>query len=165
MSINTEDCDILEYSLSTIKRISLVLADVENRFYNEKLTKDEYSITKRQADILLYLNDYPSPPSIRELSRYLSTSHQNLKTICTNLEEKQLLKFVNDSKDKRKQRIKLTIMGESEAYKLSKAMSYVSQAIVPTLSSREIDELSKLLRKIETSIYEQSTLIKKDLSN
>lgn len=165
MSINKEDCDILEYSLGTIKRISLVLSDVENRFYNEKLTTDEYNITKRQADILLYLNDYPSSPSIREVSRYLSTSHQNLKNICSILEEKQLLRFVTDSKDKRKQRIKLTIKGEREAYNLSKAMNYVAKSILPTFSSREIDELSKLIRKIETSIYEQSSLIKKDANN
>ena len=165
MSINAEDCDILEYSLSTIKRISLVLSDVENRFFNDKLSEDEYNITKRQADILLYLNDYPTLPSLRELARYLSTSHQNIKTICINLEEKQLLKFVTDSRDKRKQRIKLTIKGEREAYKLSKAMNYVAQSVVPTLSSREIDELSRILRKVETSIYEQSTILKKDLNN
>lgn len=165
MSINSEDCEILEYSLSSIKRLSLVLSDLENSYFNEKQSNEVYNITKRQADVLLYINDYPLAPSIRELSRYLSTSHQNIKTICTNLEEKNLLKFVTDSKDKRKQRIKLTIAGEREAFKLSKAMNLVANSIVNTLSSREIDELSKLLRKIETSVYEQSILIKKNKDN
>jgi DNA-binding MarR family transcriptional regulator len=166
MSTNSEDKDIIEYSLSSIKRISILLNNIETKVFNDKLINDdEISITKRQADLLLYLYDLPTPPSLRELSRYLATSHQNVKTICLNLEGKSLIKFVIDSKDKRKQRIKLTIKGEREAYNFSKAITELAHQITPTFSSREIDELSRLVRKVETSITEQSHIINKDSKN
>ena len=166
MSVNSEDRDIIEYSLSSIKRISILLNDIETKVFNEKLIDDEsISITKRQSDLLLYLYDLPTPPSLRELSRYLATSHQNIKTICLNLEKKSLVSFVIDSKDKRKQRVKLTIKGEREAYNFSKAITEVAEQITPTFSSREIDELSRLMRKIETSIKEQSHIINKKSNN
>lgn len=166
MNSNSEDRDIIEYSLSSIKRISILLNDIETKVFNDKLISDDsISITKRQSDLLLYLYDLPSPPSIRELSRYLATSHQNIKTICLNLEDKSLIKFVLDGKDKRKQRIKLTIKGEREAYNFSKAITEVSQQIAPTFSSRDIDELSRLVRKVETSISEQSHIINKNSNN
>jgi len=158
MSINTEDIDIVEYSLSSIKHINTLLCDIENKVFNEKLNDGEFSITKRQADLLLYLYELPNPPSIRELSRLLATSHQNVKKICEILESKELLSIVNDSKDRRKQRLKLTIKGEREAYNLSKALKKVASLVTPTFSSREIDELSNLLRKMETSIKEQSSI-------
>jgi DNA-binding MarR family transcriptional regulator len=166
MSIKSEDIDIIEYSLSSMKRISILLNDIETKIFNENnLTEDRSSITKRQSDLLLYLYDLPTPPSLRELSRYLATSHQNVKTICLNLESKDLIKFLMDSKDKRKQRIKITIKGEKEAYKLSQAITEVAKQITPTFSSREIDELSRLVRKIEISISEQSHIINKNSKN
>ena len=165
MSINSEDIDIIEYSLSSIKHINTLLCDIENKIFNEKLKDGEFDITKRQADLLLYLYELPNPPSIRELSRFLATSHQNIKKICEILESKELLEFVNDSKDRRKQRLKLTIKGEREAYNLSKALKKVASLVTPTFSSREIDELSSLLRKMETSIREQSSIANKNTKN
>jgi DNA-binding MarR family transcriptional regulator len=166
MSVNPEDRDIIEYSLSSIKKISILLNDIETKVFNGKLIDDEsISITKRQSDLLLYLYDLPTPPSLRELSRYLATSHQNIKTLCLNLEKKSLVSFVIDSKDKRKQRVKLTIKGEREAYNFSKALTEVAEQITPTFSSREIDELSRLMRKIEISIKEQSHIININSNN
>ncbi|MCK9190095.1 MAG: MarR family winged helix-turn-helix transcriptional regulator [Sphaerochaetaceae bacterium] len=165
MSINTEDIDIVEYSLSSIKHINTLLCDIENKVFNERLNDGEFAITKRQADLLLYLYELPNPPSIRELSRLLATSHQNVKKICEILESKELLSIVNDSKDRRKQRLKLTIKGEREAYNLSKALKEVASLVTPTFSSREIDELSNLLRKMETSIKEQSSINNRSSKN
>lgn len=166
MSIKTEDRDIIEYSLSSIKKITLLLNDIENKIYNKNLNDlNNISITKRQTELLLFLYDLPTPPSLRELSRDLTTSHQNIKKLCLNLEQKSLIMLVNDSKDKRKQRVKLTLKGEREAYNFSKAIQEVAQQITPTFSSREIDELSRLIGKMETSIREQSHLINKDAIN
>ncbi|MGH4037081.1 MAG: MarR family winged helix-turn-helix transcriptional regulator [Sphaerochaeta sp.] len=165
MSINTEDIDIVEYSLSSIKHINTLLCDIENKVFNERLNDGEFAITKRQADLLLYLYELPNPPSIRELSRLLATSHQNVKKICEILESKELLSIINDSKDRRKQRLKLTIKGEREAYNLSKALKEVASLVTPTFSSREIDELSNLLRKMETSIKEQSSINNRSSKN
>lgn len=166
MSNNTEDIEIIEYTLSSIKKISNILNNIEAKYYNTIIAdNDDITITKRQAELLLYLYDLPTPPSLRELSRYLATSHQNIKTICLNLEGKSLISFVIDNKDKRKQRIKLTPEGEKKAYFFSTALMKISQQITPTFSSREIDELSRLIRKAETSILEQSSLINKNSKN
>lgn len=153
MSNTIEDKDILEYSLSSIKKINSLILELENISYNKKLSDDdEIKITKRQAELLLYLQDLPMPPSVRELARYLATTHQNVKTICLNLENKDLLEIRPDSRDGRKNRIKLTFKGEREAYNLSKALYSISEDISESFSSREIDELSRLLRKVEFSV-------------
>lgn len=160
---NKEDIEILENSLFTIKQISSLLKEMEQFYNNSKELKE--GLTKRQAQILIYLSQLPNPPSIRELSRLLSTSHQNIKQICIKLEKKSLIRFIEDVKDKRKIRIKLTIKGESKANNVNKALIKISTKISSNFESNEIDELARLLRKMQFTIDNENYIIRKTFKN
>jgi len=160
---NKEDIEILENSLLTIKQISSLVNELENFYNNSKESPD--GLTKRQAQILIYLLQLPNPPSIRELSRLISTSHQNIKQICTRLEDNNLITFIEDFKDKRKIRIKLTLKGESKAYNVNKSLIKISNKIASNFNSDEIDELARLLRKLQFSVDNENYTIRKTYNN
>ncbi len=161
--INEDDIEIIESSLISIKQISSLLNEMEQFYNNKELNKD--GLTKRQASILIYLLQLPNPPSIRELSRLLSTSHQNIKQICLILERENLIRFIEDIKDKRKKRIKLTMKGESKANEINKSLHLISKKISKNFKSNEIDELARLLRKLQFVIDDENFEIRKMFNN
>lgn len=161
--INEEDVEIIESSLISIKQISSLLNEME-QFYNNKETNKE-GLTKRQASLLIYLLQLPAPPSIRELSRLLSTSHQNVKQICLILEREQLIRFVQDIQDKRKKRIKLTMKGESKANEINKSLHKISSLVSQNFTSKDIDDLARLLRKLQFVIDNENYEIRKKFNN
>ena len=57
---------------------------------------------------IICINLCKEPPTLRELSEILGSSHQNVKQILLKLEKKDFIRFQTDEKDKRKQRIVLT---------------------------------------------------------
>ena len=161
--INDDDIEIIESSLISIKQISSLLNEMEQFYNNKKTTKE--GLTKRQASLLIYLLQLPSPPSIRELSRLLSTSHQNIKQISLILERENLVRFVEDIQDKRKKRIKLTMKGESKANEINKSLHKISEKISNNFNSNEIDELARLLRKLQFVIDNENYEIRKLFNN
>lgn len=158
-----EDIEILESSLLSIKQIASLLEEIEQYYNNNEKSKE--GLTKRQAQVLLYLLDLAHPPSIRELSRYLSTSHQNIKHICSNLEKEKLILFVSDMKDKRKKRIQLTFKGESKANDINKSLKRIARKISYDFSPNDIDEIARLLRKIQFIIDDENYEIRKQFNN
>lgn len=160
---NSDDIEIIENSLNTIKQISSLLNEIEQFYNNKENTK--FGLTKRQAALLIYLLQLPSPPSIRELSRYLSTSHQNIKQICLILERENLIRFVEDIQDKRKKRIMLTMKGESKANLINKSLHKFATIISTNFESNEIDELARLLRKLQFTIDNENYEIRKKFNN
>jgi DNA-binding MarR family transcriptional regulator len=162
MSVN-EDIEILEHSLLSIKQISTLLSEMQQYFNSSDINKE--GLTKRQSEIMLYLYQLPSPPSIRELSRLLSTSHQNIKQICLILEKENLVRFVEDIRDKRKTLIKLTIKGESKALLVNESLRKIATKLSPHLNCNEIDELARLLRKLQFLIDDENQNIRKLFNN
>ena len=160
---NFEDIEILEHSLFTIKQISSLLSTLEQYFDDSDLKKG--SLTKRQAEVLLFLHQRPAPPSLRQLSRELSTSHQNTKQICNLLEKSNLIRFIEDIQDKRKTLIKLTIKGESKALKINQSLKKISTKIADSLNSNDIDELARILRKLHFLLDDENMAIRKTFKN
>lgn len=160
---NNEDIEIIENTLLSIKQITSLLIEME-QFYNNDETSKE-GLSKRQAQVLIYLSQLPNPPSIRELSRLLSTSHQNVKQICLNLEKENLIKFCEDIKDKRKKRIKLTLKGENKANKVNKAIKLIAKKISSNFESSEIDELARIIMKVQFTIDNENFEIRKKFNN
>lgn len=160
---NFEDIEILEHSLLSIKQISSLLSKMEQ--YYEKEDSNKNSLTKRQAEVLLFLYERPTPPSLRQLSRELSTSHQNTKQICKILEKANLIRFIEDIQDKRKTLIKLTFKGESKAITINKTLKRISMKIVDNLNSNDIDELARILRKLQFLLDDENLNIRKSFNN
>ncbi len=158
-----EDIEILEHSLFSIKHISSLLMEMEQYFDNDELKKD--GLTKRQAEVLVFLHELPTPPSLRELSRLLSTSHQNVKQICNILEKENLVRYLEDIRDKRKTLIKLTMKGESKAIIVNKALKKISSKLANNLNSNDIDDLARILRKLQFLLEDENNNIRTSFNN
>ena len=84
-----------------------LLSAFENRF---QAISDQtmQEISWKQFFAIICINLCKEPPTLRELSEILGSSHQNVKQILLKLEKKDFIQFQTDEKDKRKQRIVLT---------------------------------------------------------
>ena len=84
-----------------------LLSAFENRFQAaaDNLMKE---ISWKQFFAIICINACKEPPTLKELSDILGSSHQNVKQILLKLEKKGFVSFVADDKDKRKQRILVT---------------------------------------------------------
>ena len=65
-------------------------------------------ISWKQFFAIICINMCKEPPTLKELSDIIGSSHQNMKQILIKLEKKGFIEFKEDDSDKRKQRIYLT---------------------------------------------------------
>ena len=84
-----------------------ILSAFENRF-QAMADNAMKEISWKQFFAIICINLCKEPPTLKELSEVLGSSHQNVKQILLKLEKKHFVKFQTDETDKRKQRIVLT---------------------------------------------------------
>lgn len=84
-----------------------LMSAFENRFQAmaDNIMKE---ISWKQFFAIVCINMCKEPPTLRELSEVLGSSHQNVKQILLKLEKKGFVSFITDPDDKRKQRILVT---------------------------------------------------------
>ena len=73
---------------------------VGDRFFNE--------ISWKQCFVLICIRFFEKPPTLKEVSELMGSSHQNIKQMLMKLENTGYVAFTPDQSDKRKQRIVLT---------------------------------------------------------
>ena len=84
-----------------------LLSAFENRF-QAMADSMMQEISWKQFFSIICINMCKEPPTLKELSDILGSSHQNVKQILLKLEKKDFIRFEQDESDKRKQRIVLT---------------------------------------------------------
>ncbi len=84
-----------------------LLSAFENRF-QAMADNTMQEISWKQFFAIICINMCKKPPTLKELSDVLGSSHQNVKQILLKLEKKNFIRFQTDEADKRKQRIVLT---------------------------------------------------------
>ena len=84
-----------------------LLSAFENRFQTAA-DNAMGEISWKQFFAIICINLFKEPPTLRELSEILGSSHQNVKQILLKLEKKKFIELQPDITDKRKQRIFLT---------------------------------------------------------
>ena len=84
-----------------------LLSAFENRFQAvaDNAMKE---ISWKQFFAVICVSMCKEPPTLRELSDILGSSHQNVKQILLKLEKKDFIRVETDPSDKRKQRVVLT---------------------------------------------------------
>ncbi len=84
-----------------------LLNEFMNRF---QVVGDSFfgEISWKQCFVLICLGFFQEPPSLKELSELMGSSHQNVKQMLLKLERTGYVKFVSDERDGRKQRIIVT---------------------------------------------------------
>ncbi|MBQ6230340.1 MAG: MarR family transcriptional regulator [Eubacterium sp.] len=84
-----------------------LISAFENRF-QAMADNTMQEISWKQFFAIICINMCKEPPTLKELSDVLGSSHQNVKQILLKLEKKDFIRFQTDETDKRKQRILLT---------------------------------------------------------
>ena len=84
-----------------------LLSAFENRF-QAMADSTMKEISWKQFFAIICINMCKEPPTIKELSEVLGSSHQNVKQILLKLEKKGFVEFKTDDGDRRKQRIVLS---------------------------------------------------------
>lgn len=84
-----------------------LLSAFENRF-QAVADRTMGEISWKQFFAVICISLCREPPTLRELSDVLGSSHQNVKQILLKLEKKGFIAFRADDRDRRKQRVVLT---------------------------------------------------------
>ena len=130
-----------------------LMSAFENRFQAmaDNLMKE---ISWKQFFAIICINMCKEPPTLKELSDILGSSHQNVKQILIKLQNKGLIEFKADAEDKRKQRIVLT----KKCIKFCEKNNDMSEKIMAKMfegvSEKDIQTTIKTITKIEKNLTE-----------
>ena len=111
-------------------------------------------ISWKQFFAIICINMCKEPPTLRELSDILGSSHQNVKQILLKLEKKDFIKFQADEKDKRKRRIILTEHCLDFCEKNDEMSRDIMKKMFAGISEKELSETIQIIMKIDNNMKE-----------
>ena len=130
-----------------------LLSAFENRFQAmaDNMMKE---ISWKQFFAIVCINMCKEPPTIKELSDVLGSSHQNVKQILLKLEGKGFVEFREDAGDKRKQRIVLTKKCQKFCEKNNEMSIKIMAKMFEGVPEKDIKTTIKTITKIEKNLTE-----------
>lgn len=110
-------------------------------------------ISWKQCFTLNCIRLFRNPPTLKEVSELVGSSHQNIKQLVLKLEKCGYVKMIPDEKDERKQRIIVTDLVEEMDEKYSKSsddvMNELFEGIDEDALQKTINTLISLSSKLE----------------
>lgn len=130
-----------------------LLSAFENRFQAmaDNVIKE---ISWKQFFAVICINMCKEPPTLKELSDILGSSHQNVKQILIKLKNKGFIEFKTDVEDKRKQRIVLTKRCMNFCEKNNDMSIKIMAKMFDGISEKDIQTTIKTITKIEKNLTE-----------
>ena len=128
-----------------------LLSAFENRF-QAMADKVMGEISWKQFFAIICINMCKEPPTLKELSDIIGSSHQNLKQILIKLEKKGFIEFKADDSDKRKQRIYLTDYCREFCNKNDDVSITIMGRMFDGISKKELETTIKTITKIEGNL-------------
>ena len=111
-------------------------------------------ISWKQFFAIICINMCKEPPTLKELSDILGSSHQNVKQILLKLEKKDFIQFQPDEKDRRKQRIILTEHCRVFCEKNDEMSQDIMKRMFAGISEKELSETIRIIMKIDNNMKE-----------
>ena len=111
-------------------------------------------ISWKQFFAIICINMCKEPPTLKELSDILGSSHQNVKQILLKLEKKDFIQFQPDEKDRRKQRIILTKHCRNFCEKNDEMSQDIMKRMFAGISEKELSETIRIIMKIDNNMKE-----------
>ena len=130
-----------------------LLSAFENRF-QAMADNMMQEISWKQFFAIICINMCKEPPTLRELSDILGSSHQNVKQILLKLEKKDFIQFQPDEKDRRKQRIILTEHCRDFCEKNDEMSRDIMKKMFAGISEKELSETIRIIMKIDNNMKE-----------
>ena len=130
-----------------------LLSAFENRFQAmaDSMMKE---ISWKQFFAIICISMCKEPPTLKELSDVLGSSHQNVKQILLKLESKGFVEFQTDVEDKRKQRIVLTKKCQKFCEKNNEMSIRIMEKMFAGIPEKDIKTTIKTITKIESNLSE-----------
>jgi len=116
--------------------------------------REEFGTTLPRFDLMAQLERHREGLKMNELSRLLMVTGGNVTAIVDQLEKEGQVERLDDSADRRAFRIRLTRAGEKSFTEMARAHEQWVVELLAGLTSRERDELLKLLAKLKQHAME-----------
>ena len=128
-----------------------LISAFENRFQAmaDNMMKE---ISWKQFFAIICINMCKEPPTLKELSDVLGSSHQNVKQILLKLEKKNFIEFQSDEADKRKQRIVLTEQCREFCEKNDEMSTVIMGKMFNSISEQDILTAIQTIIKMEKNL-------------
>ena len=130
-----------------------LISAFENRF-QAMADSTMKEISWKQFFAIICINLCKEPPTIRELSDILGSSHQNVKQILLKLEKKGFIAFLSDENDKRKQRIVLTDTCRAFCEKNDDMSIHIMTKMFDGIPEKDIKTTINTITRIEKNLNE-----------
>lgn len=130
-----------------------LLSAFENRF-QAMADSQMQEISWKQFFAIICINLCKQPPTLRELSDVLGSSHQNVKQILLKLEAKGYIEFFRDANDKRKQRIRLTKKCIRFCEKNNEMSMKIMSKMFEGIPEKDIKTTIRTITRIEKNLTE-----------
>ena len=130
-----------------------LLSAFENRF-QAMADQAMREISWKQFFAVICIDLCKEPPTLRELSEILGSSHQNVKQILLKLEKKGFIRFQADSRDKRKQRIELTDRCRQFCEKNDELCASIMDRMFSGISQEDLSASIRTIISIEKNMKE-----------
>ncbi|MBO7424842.1 MAG: MarR family transcriptional regulator [Clostridiales bacterium] len=130
-----------------------LLSAFENRF-QAMADSTMKEISWKQFFAIICISLCKEPPTLRELSEVLGSSHQNVKQILLKLESKGFTEFRTDENDKRKQRIILTDKCRKFCEKNNDMSIKIMEKMFAGISEKDIKTTISTITRIEKNLTE-----------
>jgi len=112
--------------------------------------REEFATTLPRFDLMAQLERHPEGLKMNELSRLLMVTGGNVTAIVDQLEKEGLVERLDEPDDRRAFLIRLTRSGDRSFAEMARAHETWVVELLAGLSSRERDELLKLLAKLKS---------------
>jgi len=116
--------------------------------------REEFGTTLPRFDLMAQLERYRDGLKMNELSRLLMVTGGNVTAIVDQLEKEGQVERLDEPDDRRAFRIRLTKGGEKSFAEMARAHEQWVVELLAGLSSREREELLKLLAKLKSHAME-----------
>ena len=128
-----------------------LLSAFENRF-QAMADNTMQEISWKQFFAIICINMCKEPPTLKELSDILGSSHQNVKQILLKLEKKNFIQFQTDDADKRKQRIVLTDHCREFCERNDEMSKCIMEKMFDGVTEKEVATTIQTIIKIEKNL-------------
>ena len=131
-----------------------LLSAFENRF-QAMADSTMKVISWKQFFAIICINLCKEPPTLKELSDILGSSHQNVKQILLKLQDKGMVELRPDEADKRKQRIVLTKQCLDFCEKNNDVSIKIMEKMFSGIPEKDIKTTIKTITRIEKNLTEE----------
>lgn len=134
---------------------SFFLIGILNVFMNRyQIVADKFfgEISWKQCFLIICIQFFKEPPTIKEVADIVGTSHQNVKQMLIKLERLGFVEIIVDETDKRKQRIILTKKAREFSEKNDKPSAEVVGQLFSKIDPKDLEITAKTILKLEEQL-------------